>query len=174
MNSTKKRISRLLIIIIIVYTASRAILFSLRFILGTDAPVVIVESTSMLPTLNEGDMLFLQGRKDKSKIEIDEIIVFYNPNHPPPEQIVHRVFDIKIIGGELYFITKGDNNPVPDFSPVPQENIIGIVKGKIPTLLSYYILFIDNLVVKITMLGLLFVFVISGFYTKNPKILNKE
>lgn len=173
MNSTKRRISRFLIIIIVVYTASRAILFSLRFILGTESPVVIVESTSMLPALKGGDMLVLQGRDDKSKIEIGDIIVFYNPNQPPPEQIVHRVKSIEIDAGELYFITKGDNNPIPDRSPVPQEKVIGVVRGKIPTVLSHYILFIDNIVVKITMLGVLFVFVISGLQTKNPKILNK-
>jgi len=124
----------------------------------------------MLPTLQDGDMLLLKGVEDKNEIKIGEIIVFYNPGSNQPERIIHRVFDIKIIDDKPHFITKGDNNPYPDRKPVPQENVIGVVVEKIPTFLSYYIFFIDNLVIKISMLGLLVVvFLISSFDFKNPK-----
>jgi signal peptidase len=165
-----KRVSKVLILIIIVYTASRAALFGLRFIFGTDYPIVVVESTSMLPTLKEGDMLLLRGVKDENGIEIGEIIVFYNPNPNSPERIVHRVKETRLINGELYFITKGDNNPIPDQSPVSQENVIGVVSGKIPAFLSHYILFTDNLIVKISMFGLVVVvFAIGGFNSQDQK-----
>jgi signal peptidase I len=169
-----KHISQILIVIIIVYTASRGVLFSLRFILGVESPVVIVELTSMLPTLEDGDMLLLQGVDNKSAIDIGEIIVFYNPRSTQPERIVHRIIDTQIIDGEVHFITKGDNNRIADQKPVPPENVIGIVMGKLPIFLADYIKFIDNLIVKISMIGILILlFMISGFNLKKKESLIK-
>jgi len=143
-----KYISRILMVIIIVYTVSRGILFSLRFIIGVESPVVIVELTSMLPTLEDGDMLLLQGVDNKSAIEIGEIIVFYNPRSTQPERIVHRIINI--------------------------DNVIGVVVGKLPVFLAEYIKFIDNLIVKTSMVGILIIlFIISGFNLKNKESLIK-
>ena len=170
-----KHISRILMVIIIVYTLSRGILFSLRFILNVESPVVIVELTSMLPTLEDGDMLLLQGVENRSAIEINEIIVFYNPRSTQPERIVHRIINIQIIEGKVHYITKGDNNRIADQNPVPPENVIGVVISKIPIFLSEYIKFIDNLIVKIAMVGILILlFTISGLNLKNKESLIKE
>jgi len=169
-----KYISRILMVIIIVYTVSRGILFSLRFIIGVESPVVIVELTSMLPTLEDGDMLLLQGVDNKSAIEIGEIIVFYNPRSTQPERIVHRIINIEIIEGKVNFITKGDNNRIADQKPVPLDNVIGVVVGKLPVFLAEYIKFIDNLIVKTSMVGILIIlFIISGFNLKNKESLIK-
>lgn len=170
-----KHISRILLVIIIIYTASRGVLFSLRFILEVESPVVIVELTSMLPTLEDGDMLLLQGVDNKSAIEIGEIIVFYNPRSTQPERIVHRIINIQIIDGRVHFITKGDNNRIADQKPVPPENVIGVVVGKLPVFLAEYIKFIDNLIIKISMVGILIIlFIISGFNLKHKESLIKE
>ncbi len=170
-----KDISRILMTIIIVYTVSRGILFSLRFIIGVESPIVIVELTSMLPTLEDGDMLLLQGIDNKSAIEIGEIIVFYNPRSTQPERIVHRIINIEIIEGKVNFITKGDNNRIADQKPVPPENVIGVVVGKLPVFLAEYIKFIDNLIVKTSMVGILIIiFIISGFNLKSKESLIKE
>lgn len=170
-----KHISRMLIVIIIVYTVSRGTLFSLRFILGVESPVVIVELTSMLPTLEDGDMLLLQGVENKSAIEIGKIIVFYNPRSTQPERIVHRIIDVQIIEGKVHYITKGDNNRIADQKPVPPENVIGVFMEKLPVFMAEYIKFIDNLIVKISMLGILIIlFIISGFNLKNKESLIKE
>jgi len=170
-----KHISRMLIVIIIVYTASRGTLFSLRFILGVESPVVIVELTSMLPTLEDGDMLLLQGVENKSAIEIGKIIVFYNPRSTQPERIVHRIIDVQIIEGKVHYITKGDNNRIADQKPVPPENVIGVFMEKLPVFVAEYIKLIDNLIVKISMLGILIIlFIISGFNLKNKESLIKE
>ncbi|GAJ20382.1 unnamed protein product, partial [marine sediment metagenome] len=168
MSPKIKYISRILMVIIIVYTASRGILFSLRFIIGVESPVVIVELTSMLPTLEDGDMLLLKGINNKSAISIGEIIVFYNPRSTQPERIVHRIINIEIIEGKVHFITKGDNNRIADQKPVPPENVIGIVASKLPIFLAEYIKFIDNLVVKTSMVGILVIlFIISGTYFRH-------
>lgn len=159
-----KSVSKILIILLIVYATSRLILFSLGFILKTETPLVVVELTSMLPELKEGDMLLLNGVDDKSSILPGYIIVFENLN-PSPQRIVHRVIEVKWIEEHLHFITKGDNNPVADRYPVPEENVIGIVVGKVPQVLSTYILFTDEVAVKIIIVSLIvLVIALDVFY----------
>jgi len=129
----------------------------------------------MLPTLEDGDMLLLQGVENKSAIEIGKIIVFYNPRSTQPERIVHRIIDVQIIEGKVHYITKGDNNRIADQKPVPPENVIGVFMEKLPVFVAEYIKLIDNLIVKISMLGILIIlFIISGFNLKNKESLIKE
>jgi signal peptidase I len=56
--------------------------------MGTSSPLVVVESESMLPTLEVGHLLVLQHRAP-NQIQIGDIIVFHAHYHPKP--IVHRV-----------------------------------------------------------------------------------
>jgi signal peptidase I len=78
--------------------------WGLAFALGTDMPVVAVESNSMIPTFSAGDILVLQGVQS-SDLKIGDIIVF----SPGPEQtpVVHRIIAVNPDGT---FQTKGDNN----------------------------------------------------------------
>jgi signal peptidase I len=56
---------------------------------------------------NKGDIMVLVGT-DVEDIAVGDVIV-YQAKRPYP--IIHRVIDIRDTGGELYFQTKGDNNP---------------------------------------------------------------
>jgi signal peptidase len=78
--------------------------WGLALALGTDMPVVAVESNSMLPTFAKGDILILQGMP-AGQIKVGDIIVF----SPGPQQtpVVHRVVEENPDGT---FQTKGDNN----------------------------------------------------------------
>ncbi len=78
--------------------------WGLALALGTDMPVVAVESNSMLPTFAKGDILILQGAP-ANQIKVGDIIVF----SPGPQQtpVVHRVIEENPDGT---FQTKGDNN----------------------------------------------------------------
>jgi signal peptidase I len=78
--------------------------WGLALALGTDMPVVAVESNSMLPTFAQGDILILHGVPSQ-QISVGDIIVF----SPGPQQtpVVHRVVEINPDGT---FQTKGDNN----------------------------------------------------------------
>lgn len=154
MSSTRvaKRITKILFLLIIVYTASYGILFSLRFALGTEFPVVVVEGKSMTPTYYDGDLLIVQGVIDKSKIDPQkDIIVFHSP-YNWDLLIVHRVIDCLTINSQLHFKTRGDNNLYPDPWYVPERNVIGIVVGKIPAF---------GLVVTITQSTIGIVFIVS-------------
>jgi len=108
----------------------------LALLFGTLTPVMVVPSTSMLPTLNVGDLIIVRG-VDATTVKPGDIIVFNVPqpyDRYPPSPIVHRVFDVRFENGKPAFITKGDNLPSPDGWLVPAENVIGICIWRIPYL----------------------------------------
>jgi len=95
------------------------------------SPLVVVESESMLPTLEVGHLLVLQARGPE-QINVGDIIVFNAHYHTKP--IVHRIIEIQNVTGELHYITKGDNNALSDPSYRVYEDIIGVVVLAIPYL----------------------------------------
>lgn len=165
---TVKRVSTVITVIIIVYTASLGIVFSLGYLLQNEHPIVLVMGNSMEPTFYEGNLLLVRSVADKDQIQVDEIIVFNNPAHPPPDRIVHRVVAKEDRDGVLLFMTKGDNNQIEDPSPVPEDKVIGTVIDRIHPVLAVYIRFIDNPFSKVFAAGLLVVdILISWFYKKD-------
>ena len=68
-----------------------------------------VEGTSMLPTLEEGDLVVAQGVQ-MSDVNIGDVIVYDYPCSTSGFSVIHRVVGTQ--GGG--FITKGDNNPSTD------------------------------------------------------------
>ncbi len=106
--------------------------FGLRFALRTDYPLLAVISRSMLPTLNVGDDIIVQGvNPDEIKAEniFGDIIVFPRPGKPE-ELIVHRAVG-RTPSGE--FITRGDNNDRNDGWRISGNEIIGKVIARIPS-----------------------------------------
>ena len=97
--------------------------------MGTSNPLVVVESESMLPTLEVGHLLVLQAR-GPDQIHVGDIIVFNAVYHDKP--IVHRIIEIQNVTGELRYITKGDNNDLTDPMYRNHEDIIGVVVYAIP------------------------------------------
>ena len=141
------------IMLAIVLIAFFSLWFGIRYALDTDYPLLAVASGSMEHTLNIGDLIIVHGVSNFSEIKIGDIIVFhtYEPGRPniklgdgPDELIVHRVIKETLnydsySGKEvLFFITKGDNNPVADpgyvvTEPgVPDYYVVGIVIGSVP------------------------------------------
>ena len=110
--------------------------------MGTSNPLVVVESESMLPTLEIGHLLVLQARA-ADQIQVGDIIVFNAVYHDKP--IVHRIIEIEnvtiepenITAGtpavyELHYITRGDNNDLTDAMYRVHSDIIGVVVFAIP------------------------------------------
>ncbi|MBX5328624.1 MAG: signal peptidase I [Candidatus Bathyarchaeota archaeon] len=103
----------------------------LRLSLATDTPLVAIDSGSMTPALEVGDLLIIKGVKPE-EINIGDIIVF-----DPPTQgmgrTVHRVITIQPLpNGTLTFKTKGDANEIEDTYTVYPQNIHGRVLYRIP------------------------------------------
>ncbi|ONH98300.1 hypothetical protein PRUPE_7G241300 [Prunus persica] len=79
---------------------------------GSESPVVVVLSESMEPGFARGDILFLHMSEDP--IRAGEIVVFNVDGRDIP--IVHRVIKVheRKDTGEVYVLTKGDNNEEDD------------------------------------------------------------
>lgn len=139
---------RTVILGVIVFGGVFAFWFGLRAWSRTQYPLLAVVSTSMMPTLNVGDLIIVQGVEAStlrvgSKFE-GEIIVFQHPNNRD-DFIVHRAIE-KIFSfrdGIWYFRTQGDNsatNSSPDVWSGPhtwngmisQELVIGKVVDVVP------------------------------------------
>ena len=136
----KKKVVISIFLIGFAFFGSYLIYFILQIALNTSTPMVVVVSGSMEPNLLKGDLLFLKG-KDPATIKNGtiegkegDIIVFDARGlwtHAPNDPIVHRVVD-KMYNNEWFFLTKGDANPSPDDAWVPEDNILGVVCGRIP------------------------------------------
>ncbi len=128
----KKTITWITYIVIVVMFA-----LTLRFILQTGViPIafVVVEGKSMLPTLWTGDIV-VAIRVPPEEIRVGDVIVFraLADNH----LVIHRVIEVNVVGSNYYYVTKGDNNIIPDnFVPsiegalgIPYERVEGVVVG---------------------------------------------
>ena len=156
----------------------------------------VVTSQSMSPTLNVGDIV-VRGEKDAEDIKVgekvgdililkgpqyfykngfDPIFLSYLENNTP---IIHRAIDKKKIGEKWYFLTKGDNNLVPDGAYkflikqkdyvlieydrskaiyVPETEILGIVVFSVPLVgyINIYFPFIMTILVGVLFSYLVF------------------
>ncbi len=122
--------------------------FVLKGVLGTEYPMMVVVSQSMVPTLGVGDYIFVASIPDLLQINADsppdgEIIVFLKPGSTD-EYIVHRAVRRVSAGGAVSYVTKGDNNAFADGTPVPSGNIVGKVIGSVP-IIGYFSLFIKTM-----------------------------
>ena len=150
---------------------------ALSFALQTDSPINVVTSCSMLPNLQRGDLVFIQGGainapefsvspSELSQIKVhktvctragspvsctdavvignrtipaslsNDVIVF-DPKPTGPGLLIHRSFARLVSGDQIYYLTKGDNNPVLDqegsrFSLVSSKDVKGKVLLSIP------------------------------------------
>ncbi|MHA1581757.1 MAG: signal peptidase I [Candidatus Baldrarchaeia archaeon] len=138
-SKTVKEIVEVVVIILILIGGVYGIDITLKYMLRTSKPVVVVEGVSMQPTLHEGDILIVKG-VDPEDIKIGDIIVFESsestPHISPNRTVVHRVIDIKYDEkqGQYLYLTKGDNNktnPIPD-GWVPYKDVYGKVIFRIP------------------------------------------
>lgn len=92
-------------------------------------------SGSMLPTIKVYDVVVNLRIDDPSQLHEGDVITFISQSKINyGDTITHRINKITYDNGTYYFTTKGDNNLVPDESPVEFSNIIGKVILKIPQL----------------------------------------
>lgn len=91
---------------------------------------VAVMSNSMVPEFARGYVVIIKkiNEKDIKNIKVGDILE-YQLNQ---SVVIHRIINIEDEKGSLIFTTQGDNNNAPDIKKVEQNQIIGIVKFKIP------------------------------------------
>jgi signal peptidase len=142
--------------------------------LRTEYPALAVASGSMLPTLNVGDLIIVQGASPE---EINaapmtgDIIVFKKSNN---ELVVHRAIErINSAGGYL-FTTKGDNNTSPDPEKINGSEIVGRVVIRIPWIGNFALLLHSQQNVYLFMFFILILIVIFLFFPSETSEEKKE
>lgn len=88
----------------------------------------VVQSGSMEPVIKTGSVIMVKPMDD---YEVGEVISFEKSksNNSP---ITHRIYDIEVIEGKIYYITKGDSNNAPDRDRVAKSEVIGKTLIDIP------------------------------------------
>jgi signal peptidase len=96
----------------------------------------IIASGSMRPALDVGDVSIVIP-VSPSHIQVGDIIQYWKEG----EMTLHRVVDIQQTEGANLFITKGDDNPIPDSDPVFPAQIKGKLIFSLPKIgwISIYI-----------------------------------
>ncbi len=124
----------------VIYVAAFALLLFWAFFVQADTRRV--DGTSMLPTLEGGDLVVIQN-VPLDQIHVGDIVIYGPPCSALGESVVHRVVGITPQG----LITKGDNNQETDqafhiaVSPITSQCLEGKAVFVIPyvELLAYYI-----------------------------------
>lgn len=178
--TSKRKILIALILIGFAFSGAFLFYFALQITLNTKHPMVVVVSGSMEPKILKGDLLFLKG-EDPANIKNGTIegkegdIIVYNARGlwpgAPSDPIVHRVVDKRYDNGYL-FLTKGDANPTPDDSWVPETRILGVVVGRIPYIGWVKIILTDTgLLIPLLVIvsGLLIISIIWDLVKKDEK-----
>ena len=111
--------------IVLGFVIALATITVLKPVLGTDTPVVAVFSESMVPNLQKGDLVIVQGAP---AYPVGDIVVYDAPRYRYP--IIHRVINVTDEG----IITKGDANPSPDPWVTPESGVHGRAAVRIPLL----------------------------------------
>lgn len=125
-----------LILLAIILGGVIAFWFGLRTYLGTNYPLLAVASESMVPTLNKGDLIVVQGGLNVSEVTAEyvtgDVVVFHRPTSPQDELIVHRAVEKHGNDDALYLKTMGDNNNGPDGWQVYDDDLVGKVVWSVP------------------------------------------
>ena len=163
----RNAIARVLILVGLVFLVTYGGMAVARIVMSTESPVMVVPSTSMVPTLNVGDIVIVKG-VDPNTITVGTVIIFRSPGGSI--DIIHRVVGIVKVGDTLYFQTKGDRNAAPDpWSPgVPEQNVKGVLVGKIPYV-GYITLTLQGPLGIILIAMLIFLMIVFEYYDSRKK-----
>jgi len=134
----KKRDMKLALLVLAPVIGALVIWASLALVLGAEHPVLVVKGHSMEPTLEPGDLVFVEAVKvEEVKVGPDgDIVAFYDPR-PGHEGdiIIHRAVKRVKVSGKLFLRTQGDNRALcPEEDPwlIGDEQLIGKVVAKVP------------------------------------------
>ena len=101
-------------------------LVSCQFSLGA----IVVGSGSMTGAIDKGDVVIMQKVDSGESLREGDIIVFNKRN----ERIIHRIIKISTVAGTDRYYTKGDINDSEDEGYVTEDELVGKVVFKVPTI----------------------------------------
>lgn len=89
---------------------------------------MIVLTDSMYPQIKSGDLIFCRT-VDADKVEVGDVISFFDPSGNGSSVVTHEVIEIIGDGSTVSFRTKGINNNTEDKVAVPSANLVGKYTG---------------------------------------------
>ena len=119
----------------------------LVIVTGSETPIAVIHGYSMYPLLREGDLVFAY-KAPPDAIKVGDIIIYEGIDK---RLIIHRVIEVKVINGKYYYVTKGDNNDIPDILQFTGPNRAGVPYDRVKGV----VFSIDKTVFKIPYLGYL-------------------
>lgn len=100
--------------------------------LGGVFPMIVL-TDSMLPEISSGDLIIC-NTLEPEEVQVGDVISFFDPMGSGTSVVTHRVLEVIEEDGTLSYRTKGDNNNAEDQVLVPEENLVGIYRSRIPGL----------------------------------------
>ena len=126
MNNVKKILY--IILIILIYNI---ILVGISYISRHDFNGIFGYKAYNITTNSmEPNIILIKKPRNEEKIKVGDIVSFFNDG----QTITHRIVDITDTNGVKRYITKGDNNNVPDLQKISFEQIEGVEVLRIPYL----------------------------------------
>ena len=120
----KKRHKLIGLVPVLIFVLAIVYLFSGYFKYWT----IAIASGSMTPNIDKGDLVVINQRIDKQKLEVGQVLAYKNGDII----IVHRINEIVISKNGNCYITKGDANNSDDGLLIDEDMIIGIVEYRVP------------------------------------------
>ena len=100
--------------------------------LGGVFPMIVL-TDSMYPQIKSGDLIIC-NTLEPEEVRVDDVISFFDPMGSGTSVVTHRVLEVIEEDGVLSYRTKGDNNNAEDQVLVPEKNLVGIYRSRIPGL----------------------------------------
>lgn len=98
--------------------------------IGGYCPLIVLTG-SMEPEIKDGDLIIVK-QIDGNDVKVGDVISFFDPESTSNSVLTHRVTEIINENGSLSFRTKGDANNTEDKMAVPEDELVGIYKSRIP------------------------------------------
>jgi len=128
-NRIMKKLIKVVYYIFIGFIASIVVLLIISVLPITgNCKFYVVQSGSMEPAIKMGSVVMV---KPVDEYEIGDVISFGEMTKTK-SPTTHRIYDIKVQGGEPIYITKGDANNAPDTREIKKEDIVGKVLFSVP------------------------------------------
>ena len=136
----RKTLNTIVNIVLIIALVIAAVCTYVSFVSasGNGVPSVLgleffsIQTDSMAPFLEAGDLAIGRVIKDKSTLRAGDIITYWTVINGERVLNTHRIEAIYDGGGFLIFGTKGDNNPSADPLTVHESEVVGKYVGKVP------------------------------------------
>lgn len=88
-----------------------------------------IQTESMYPILNPGDLIFDTSVKDPASLKVGDIVTYWTVINGERVLNTHAIHEIYDGGGYLIFATKGENNPTADPLTVHESELVGKYTG---------------------------------------------